>query len=96
MKLEFANGSVVKSLDNAGEITRSPRAFKIDNTFLTLSMKGNYTDKNYNFYSTEMLYKAWQDYVGKEIECENNEKRIVLEVHVQDDFIFVDTMKVDI
>ena len=48
MKLEFANGSVVKSLDNAGEIIRNPRAFKIDDTFLTLSMKGNY-NKNYNF-----------------------------------------------
>ena len=61
---------------------------------MTLSVKANYTDKNYNFYSTEVLYEVWKDYIGKEIECDNNEKRIVLDVNMQGEFIFIDTMKI--
>lgn len=92
MKLEFTNGSVIESLENPGETHRGYRF--LDDTYVTLTIKGNYTDKDHRFYSTEVLYEAWKDYIGKEIECENNEKRIVLDVNMDGDFIFVNAMKV--
>lgn len=66
---------------------------KIDDTIITFSMQGNCTDKNGNYYSIETLYKAWKDYIGKEIEWKDNKSRIISDVSIQGDFLFIDTIK---
>ena len=88
MKIEFANGSVIESLDNVGETTRGV-GFYSGYTPIILSMQGNCTDKDGNFYPTEILYEAWKDYIGKEIDCYDGEKRIVSDVDMQGDFIYI-------
>lgn len=67
---------------------------KISNdTPLVFSIKGNYTDNNLNFFSTEVLYKAYKDYIGNPIDWIKGEDRIVSDVSVQGDYIFIETIK---
>ncbi|MDD4779143.1 MAG: hypothetical protein PHT02_00870 [Tissierellia bacterium] len=66
----------------------------IDDTNIIFSIKGNYTDRSNNFYSIEVLYKTWKKYIGKEINWLDGFKRVVTDVNIQGDFIFIDTTKV--
>jgi len=59
-------------------------------------MKGNYTDKNNNFYSTDVLYEAWKNYIGNEIDW-YGETKIISEVcKYNDDEIIITTTSKDI
>lgn len=67
---------------------------KIDEyTPIIFSMKGNSIDENNNFYSNEVLMNAWKEYIGKEIEWEGYGKRIVSNVSIQGDYIYIETIK---
>lgn len=91
MKIEFKNGSIIESIYSNGKSIRSkPRIYYLDkNTPVKFSMRGNYTDKDGFYSSTEVLYKAWKDYIGKEIEGVDNRNYMVSEVEIQGDFVFI-------
>lgn len=90
MKIEFINGSIIKPIEYIEETHRSKRYYDMPIVF---SMKGNYTDRNHNFYSTEVLYKAWKEYIGNIVDWVKDEERIVVDVSMQEDFIFIETIK---
>lgn len=64
---------------------------ELEPSTITFTVKGNYTDEKHNFYSTDVLFKAYQNYIGKEIECEDFGNRIVTDVSIQGEFIFIET-----
>lgn len=92
MKIEFKNGSTIEVVNNKGENIRGKGWFYSGDDILSFSVKGNHTDEKYRFYSIEVLYKAWKDYIGNEINWIKDEKRIVIDVFKQDDEIIILTI----
>jgi hypothetical protein len=64
-----------------------------EDTPIIFSIKNNYTDKNYYFYSTDVLIKTWEENIGKEVEWEGYGKRIVSNVSIHGDYIYIETIK---
>lgn len=67
-----------------------PIKFNNENDSIVFSMKGNYIDENNNYISTETLYNAWKDYIGKEItNIDKYRNYILCGVDKKDDLIFL-------
>lgn len=92
------NGNIIEPIINVNYV-RGKRAsivyqFNIDDTPVVFSISGNYTDKDGNFYSTETLFKAWKDYIGKEINGGDlYGLRIVSDVYINGEYIFIEAVK---
>lgn len=89
------NGSTIEPIIDIS-VSRSKQkyiSYVDDNTPIVFSMAGNYTDKNYNYYSTDVLYNAWKNEIGKEFEFEKYGKRTIFNVSVNGDYIFIETVK---
>lgn len=90
MEIELVNGNIIETIDNVGEVVRSKR---YDDIPLVFSIKGNYTNGNYIHFPTETLYNAYKDYIGKTVNWIKDEERIVTDVSMDGDYIFIKTIK---
>ena len=64
-----------------------------DKSTIVFSIQGNIYDENNIFYRIENLYEVWKKYLGTEVEFENYGKRIVSNINIQDNFLFIKTIK---
>ena len=65
----------------------------VDDTQLTLTVRGNYTNGNYINFPTDLLYEKFKDQIGQEINLIAGEARIITSVSKSGDFVYIDTIR---
>ncbi len=63
-----------------------------ENTPMVFSMQGNIIDRENRFIPTEVLFDAWKKEIGNKVQCPDGEERVISEVWVDDDYVFIKTV----